>query len=614
MIRQYLGAIVTLATLAAPLASQGVAAGEAAFMQQEFVLADSAYREVLAHGTSADRKLAALALAGMDWRVQRDTARAIHDLVPFAGTPPALIMTSRARLGFGNVTGAMSAAQAAMVAARDEEERRTAAGALADAALFTPERSCLDSTPPIAPRDDAAVRDALAQLRAIVAAEPGQLDPAARLIRLAAITGDWASLELGVRSYYVVGRRLPGGPLTLAESELRAMDSAAVPDKAWHAFAALVQAKLFESAALIVTCGPPARQPHDSHTREIIAYAHFLREARRITEVYYGDVARAQADTAQWQSSLVAAGRRLWPQLDWQGSVPSFSQERLTGELDRRFGLVVNVGRTAGTLDLHAGHRISDEARVVRQYGQTATVRFAVLDGMISDGYQSWAWDGIAQHGGWASSDVIIQVREAYANGPLRAWHTTTDSATGARIAQTIARDSAVDVARADSARVWDFPSLAERLIRDARLALLDSLRASGLTGVALQSRFEHSYGDEVDESSIFAHEGRHAIDRGLQLADSTPANLEYRAKLSEVAFAPSPRLALSGIVATGPGDVTPHGVANARLMRGLLDWMGQHAPTLRNRSLPLALEIPLLTDDQLREAVRSLDPLAAAP
>lgn len=618
MVRQYLGRALAMAAAAAmfatSLCAQSIAAADAAFMEQHFAAADSAYRDVLARGTPADRKLAAIALARLDWRIDRDTARAMRDLRPFAGTAPALVMASRARLAFGNVSGALSAARGAIAAAHDAEERRDAAVALADAASHPYERSCLDSAAHAPARNPAALRAALAHLRTIVAAEPGRLEPAARLVRIAAIAGDWPSLALAVRSYYVVGRRVPDGPLVRAETELRAMDSVAAAENARHAFAALVNAKLFEPAALITTCGALARRPHDAHAREIIAYARFLRDARRITDSYYADVARAHADAAQWKSTLFAAGRRLWPKLDWRTPAPAYSPALLGSELDRRFGLVANLGTTAGTLDLHAGHRISDETRTVNQYGKTATVRFAVLDGMISDGYQTWAWDGSAAHGGWASSDVIIQVRQAYANGPLRAWHSITDSAAIARDAKTLARDSAVDAAHAHDDQVGDFPSLEERLLRDARLALLDSLRGSGLAGATLQGAFERIDGAYVDESSIFAHEGRHAIDRGLHLADSTAANLEYRAKLSEVAFAPSPRLALSGIVVAAEGDSTPHGIANAKLLRGLLDWMTQHAPALRNSGVPLALEIPLLTDDQLRAAVRSLDPLAAAP
>ena len=59
-------------------------------------------------------------------------------------------------------------------------------------------------------------------------------------------------------------------------------------------------------------------------------------------------------------------------------------------------------------------------------------------------------------------------MRDAYANGPLRAWHSITDAAAIARDAKTLARDSTADAARAHGSDAGDFPSLEERLIRDA--------------------------------------------------------------------------------------------------------------------------------------------------
>ncbi|MEO8880124.1 MAG: hypothetical protein ABI446_06965 [Gemmatimonadaceae bacterium] len=115
-----------------------------------------------------------------------------------------------------------------------------------------------------------------------------------------------------------------------------------------------------------------------------------------------------------------------------------------------------------------------------------------------------------------------------------------------------------------------------------------------------------------MDESSIFAHEGRHAIDKTLHIADSSAKNLEYQAKLSEIAFAPLPKLALAGILGANLGDDTPHGIANAKLLRGLLDWMRHHGFSEGAAELPLPLRIPTLTDSQLRSAARALDPMAA--
>ncbi|HMI58358.1 MAG TPA: hypothetical protein VK511_09935, partial [Gemmatimonadaceae bacterium] len=294
-----LGAALTLVAvaLAAPLAAQDLSTADAAFMQQRFSDAQVAYRAVLAHGTLADRKKAAVAVAGIDWMVDDDTTLALRELRPYARFSTALTMMSRARLHARNVSGARIAARAAIASAHDADERRDASVALGDAAAFPYEQSCLDSASarPGA-RDAAVVREAITHLRAEVTAEPGHYDVSERLMRLAAIDGQWRTLALGWRSFYVVGSRVPDGPLVRAEAELKAMESSSASEQATHAYAALVDSKLFEPAALIATCSAVASKSPDAATNEIIAYARFLREAKTVTNDYYRDVALQRAD------------------------------------------------------------------------------------------------------------------------------------------------------------------------------------------------------------------------------------------------------------------------------------------------------------------------------
>ena len=601
-----------LGSVATQAAAQDLATADAAFMQQHFPDAQRAYRSVLATGSPSDRKQAALALAVIDWMVDADTAQAMRDLHPFISTAPALTMASRARLNAHNVSGARTAAGSAIAAARDAEERRDASVALADAALYPYEAACLDST---APRPGAsaasAAREAKARLRASVGAELGHLDASERLVRLAVISSDWETLALGWRSYYAVGRRVPGGPLVRAESELDSMAHAAPARKALHAYAALVDSKLFQPAALIVTCGALASRSPTAEMRQTAAYARFLRDATHATNAYYRNVALGHPDLDAYRAHLDSLGKRLWPHLVWNGSPPAYDLPALELDAEKRFDLVANMGNTGDVVDLHAGHRISTESRDVVQYGKRGHLTFSVLDGMISDGYQTWAWDGRAAHGGWASATEIIQVRDGYAEGPLKAWHSVTEPAIVARDATTLARDSTADLARARAGEIAYFPSIDERLRRDVRVELLDSLRRTGLAGRELELAFVRTYGDDVDESSIFVHEGRHAIDKILKIADSSAKNLEYQAKLSELAFAPLPKLALSVILGPNTGDETPHGIADAKIMGQLLAWMRLHGFSEGANDLPLPLQIPRLTDAQIRAVSRSLDPLA---
>ena len=122
-------------------------------------------------------------------------------------------------------------------------------------------------------------------------------------------------------------------------------------------------------------------------------------------------------------------------------------------------------------------------------------------------------------------------------------------------------------------------------------------------------------YGAAILESSIFAHEGRHAIDEKMG-AEGEPADKEFRAKLSEVVFAPRPRLAIAAIMDENLGDTSPHGQANKRVAEGLLKWLDTHKSEIPaiNPALPLLPQLPVLTVAELRSAFGSMDPLAPHP
>jgi hypothetical protein len=55
------------------------------------------------------------------------------------------------------------------------------------------------------------------------------------------------------------------------------------------------------------------------------------------------------------------------------------------------------------------------------------------------------------------------------------------------------------------------------------------------------------------------------------------------------------------------------HGLANARIMKGLAAWMEAHAREIPglDASRPLLPQFDRLTDEQMREAFRSMDPWA---
>lgn len=601
----------TAAELDAPYAQS-----MSAFMRHDLAGAERAAREVVAHDSSASHRLeSALMLGAIEWRVRRDTTAASRWLTEAAAMPNgrSRAFAERARMltTMARPSAAAAAARTALAAAADASQRRTALVQLASATVEPRLSARLAATPHArAPSEMNDLHPLIEQLSAEVRENPGELDPAALLVTLGALANDGPAILLGWNSYYLVGATgatsaLLASPRRVLEERLPRWNPQSAEDRTAVA-AALADSRFFSAAAIVATGAPL-----DARMRDIVAYARFARSVERAADDYYRATALGRGNAKEWKRALDARTRILWRDLAWPAAPPPFVEDTAEAELDRRFGAVINLGSTAGYEDLHMGHRVIDERRTVRQYGHEAVVRVVALDAMVSNGFQSWAWDGRAAHGGWGGGESITQVRPSYARGPLRAWREVSDSAKQRELRAAEQSDSITDVASARTTPVAYFPGLASRLDMQGQHEILDSLRASGLSGPALKGAFVGEYDRAIRESSIFAHEGRHVIDGAL--GKFSDEELEFRAKLSEVAFAPNPRLAMDAIMSGDIGDETPHGRANKRVLSGVLGWMTAHIDEIQglSASLPTLPQMTLMTDAQMRTAFASLDPLA---
>jgi len=242
-------------------------------------------------------------------------------------------------------------------------------------------------------------------------------------------------------------------------------------------------------------------------------------------------------------------------------------------------------------------------------------LRFVALDWMLSDGYESWVWDGAQAHGGWNQPDVIYQVRPAYSDGPLLRWRALTDADTRAKREARIVAAEASDAAIAARDRAAFLPGLSLRL---GWLGLND-LYAEQATKCGnrplLKACFIAAYEEAVLQTSIFIHEGRHVLDkREFTGAQELPSEeLEFRAKLSELEFSPSPRLEIGSVFSELQNADTPHGKAAHRLVQGLLDWAVAHAAEIKgfDPQRPLQPQLVLLTNEQWHRAAAAQDPWA---
>ncbi len=289
--------------------------------------------------------------------------------------------------------------------------------------------------------------------------------------------------------------------------------------------------------------------------------------------------------------------------------------------LRREFGLWFTTGATNGVWSLHAGHVLSDQAYAISQFGQEAQVRLVVLDQMVANGYGTWVSDGASSVGGWAvDGATIVHVRAPYDVGALRRLALRHGGAERADSEQRAAALAADDVQAATQTPVLQLSALGLRL-RGQAVDQVDelALRRAGPQATPRQRAlaFVAAWSEQEVARAIVIHEGRHVLDqRQPSAAPPDGAELERRAKLSELQFGQFPRAAFASINDGQTGTDTPHGLANAQIMAGYRAWMEAHGAEVQglDPAQPALAQLDRLSDAQLRRVAASLDPGYGAP
>lgn len=275
--------------------------------------------------------------------------------------------------------------------------------------------------------------------------------------------------------------------------------------------------------------------------------------------------------------------------------------------LAEHFGIYGTLGETSGYPSLHGGHLVQEERIAVSQYGRSGEVRFVVIDRMLSNGYESWLWDGWAEAGGWSSDgNTIVQVRSAYTDGPLSVLRRTRPGPSRDRFLRDNERIAAEERATLGRDGVASLPATSNQLEQRVYDAIAQRVGDDDDAFIAEIWRATNQY-------SITSHEGRHALDNATEPGLSTP-NLEFRAKLSQIIFADYPRLGLASVAGQAISN-TPHGTGNRRVLEGYRRWMRAHRSEITgfDRDAPTLSQLDKLTDAQIVEAARSMDPWARA-
>jgi hypothetical protein len=271
-------------------------------------------------------------------------------------------------------------------------------------------------------------------------------------------------------------------------------------------------------------------------------------------------------------------------------------------------------GRTNGVSGIHLGHMIVDERQKVAQDGRDGSIRFIVLDNMIHNSFSAWLMDGVSAPGGWAENgSTIIQVRPRFLHSIDSFARLASEGKARSRALAEMEEQRKADRAIASKTPVAFLPGVRARL----RLQGIDLMAAQVRRALPAGSDFDlalrKAYWSALIDSSITAHEGRHVLDQAefRGRAELSADELEYRAKLSEIRFAPRPLLALSSIYSPLFGGESGHGIANKRLMADFARWIAANKARIAgyDPALTELEQLDKLSEAQIVAIAESLDP-----
>ncbi len=474
-------------------------------------------------------------------------------------------------------------------------------------------------------------------LTEVLAVEPGQPDASMFLLGISILRRDGPTALKAWRFYFHIPSdqsatgvlEKPGKTLdyllprregdNLSEGELR------------RVALALGQSRMYEYAALVAAGVQGPDSDCETGIREILVYEDFIRNMKHITDEYYRQLAVGNAKGSllwglerlgkekAYKRTLMRKAIDLWEQLPFADEKPEFHFNRFQDEVRKRFGAEVLAGWSGNYKGyvLQMGHCVVDETIRIEQYGYEADIRSIFLDTMVSNGYSSWFWDGEWMIGGWAMGSTIAEVRRPGLLTAFYLWRIITDPQERKKEEELIEKETALDESLARDNPYGFLPGLARRLRLNAARRIYDSVKAQGYEGDDLCVAFVAEVVRLHREYMTIGHEGRHAIDR-LHFPEEfkrwSSAEREFRAKLSQVAFASDPAFAVRNIFSRLVGHSTSHGQADERIMKLIVEWMRAQTDEIAgiDPSRPMLSQFDLLSDDQIRTFFRGLDPLAS--
>jgi hypothetical protein len=475
--------------------------------------------------------------------------------------------------------------------------------------------------------DNAKLLVASDLLKFILRKQPGSPTPAELLLGISLMRKSGSDVLRAWKSYYFVtsGENIN----TVLEPSFKVLHSILphwnqqelTTSERINLIKALAGSNFYDYAYLVVSCkmfgSVSTSILHNEEIIPILNFNQFIERIKRVNSIFYPQIATGTKDyETRYTNAITSETKKLWIQMDKQNTFENYTEDKFFALIEKKYGALGYIGNTNGFMSMLLGLIIHNEVKEVNQYGYKADFRYISISRLISKDFTTWY--GSANVGGWGTETSMIQVRDAYLQAPFTRLSWVSDTSAHKEIVAKIEKAKAIDLINCQKDKYAEPSYLMMALRLKASEGLHDSLQKSDLKDEALSIAFINETMRLNVESTVFAHEARHAIDQLLfkkEFDAMTDDEKELRAKFSEIVFAPKFKMASTGSILGGDLDVnTSHGKANFRLRKIIVDWMEKHGNEIigLDKTVPVIVQMILLSDEQMATICKEADSLAS--
>lgn len=564
-----------------------------------------------------DRVLAAQKLAYFAWHIERDiktardwTQKALHIGYNKSGSLKAL---SEFELEAANFQEAIRLAEESKATATTTLEKRLATQQWCQS-LFMQAIQKIEVGEKYEKR---LLKEALNKINNLAIDYPEDLYLAKLQIGIALLNKDFLNLFEAWKNYFRMGKsNPPPGLLSKASGLFRKVEQSGLtltemdPTLLKDVAQALIYSRFFDDASLLSKLFEGKLPSEFVALHNVIIYNKYLQDAEDLTYQFYRDLAKGKNKQQDFKDQLIFLKKACWNRLESSNKGNNFSGSSFSRVTKILFGAKHTQAIVNGYYAYYCWHEVSNELVSITQYDKKASLNVIEMDYLVSNDYSGW-FHNLQRVGGTATKSTIVVVRPVMLQEPVQIWHFLTDPVLRKEMENQIARLQKLDLELVKKDQYAILPGMRLHILGKSTRSIYDSLKNAGLKNAELKMAFIQYYSDYMHHATLI-HEARHSIDK--RIGGFNANQMEYRAKLAEVALSRRPLFTFAAQVLRSESPNASHGMANSDLVRDMVKWMRKNSHQIEGfqKEVPAILQVDKLTNQQVKFVMQSLDPLAA--